>query len=145
MVKQVCVDASIVLMLLVPEKLSPKARAIWRLWFAEEFEIVAPPLFFAEVTSVLREHVFFERALPEDAERAFGAFMRLPIKQMDMPDLQPQAWAAAGKYGRPRAYDAQYLAVATMLRCELWTGDKRLVNVVKEPWLKWVGDYAAPT
>ena len=141
MVIQICVDASVILMLLVPERLSPKARSLWGWWFDQGIEIVAPPLFFAEVTSVLRRSVFFDGVPAEDADRAFEAFMRLPVKEMDPPDLQRQAWALAKHYDQRRAYDAQYLAVATTLGCEVWTGDRRLVNAINEPWVRWIGDY----
>ncbi|MDP2659541.1 MAG: type II toxin-antitoxin system VapC family toxin [Dehalococcoidia bacterium] len=103
--------------------------------------MVAPPLLFSELTSVLRRSVFFDRVPPEEADRPFDAFMRLPVKEMEPPDLQPQAWALAKRYDQHRAYDAQYLSVATRLGCELWTGDRKLVNAVNEPWVNWVGDY----
>jgi predicted nucleic acid-binding protein len=49
----------------------------------------------------------------------------------------------AKKFDRPAAYDSHYLALAEMLGCELWTGDRRLYNAVKDelPWVKWLGDY----
>ncbi len=34
----------------------------------------------------------------------------------------------------------QYLAVAATLGCDLWTGDRRLVNAVNAPWVRWVGE-----
>ncbi len=139
--RPICVDASVIVMLLVPEKLSLKARSLCRSSLERGQEMVAPPLLFAEVTSVLRRSVFSEGVPPEDADRAFGAFMRLEIKQVEPPDLQPQAWALAKQYDQRRAYDAQYLAVATTLGCDLWTGDRKLVNAINEPWVKWVGDY----
>lgn len=105
-------------------------------------ELVAPALFFAEVTSVLRESVYFGRLQAEDGEDAFAAFLRLGIRSVDPVGLQARAWGLAKQHNRPRAYDAQYLAVATTLGCELWTGDRRLANAVRSPWLTWVGDYA---
>ena len=141
MAGRVCVDASLVLMLLLPHELAPQAEAVWRSWLLEDIEIVTSPLFFAEVTSVLRESVYFGRVLPEEGEAAFSAFMGLGVRGVDPADLQPRAWHLAKEHNRPRAYDAQYLAVATSLGCDLWTGDRRLVNAVPVPWLRWVGDY----
>ena len=140
MPEQVCADASLVLMLLLPHDLTPQVEDLWRGWIEADVEIVAPPMFFAEVASVLRESVYFGRILAEEGEDAFSAFMSLGVRAMDAPDLQPRAWTMAKQHNRPRAYDAQYLAVAATLGCELWTGDRRLVNAVDVPWLKWVGD-----
>jgi predicted nucleic acid-binding protein len=128
-------------MLLLPHELTPQVEAMWRSWIREGTEIVTAPLFFAEVTSVLRESVYFGRILPEEGESAFSTFLRLGVRSMDTADLQPRAWALAKEHNRPRAYDTQYLAVAATAGCELWTGDRRLVNAVPVPWLRWVGYY----
>lgn len=141
MVTQVCVDSSLAIMLVVPEELSSVATPLWESWLKRGLKPVAPPLFFAEVTSVLRENIFFDRVPPEEAERAFDAFRRLRVMQVDPEDLQPRAWALAKTYNQHRAYDAQYLAVASALGCDLWTADRRLVHAVNEPWVRWVGDY----
>lgn len=141
MAGQVCVDASLPLMLLLPHWLSPRAEALWRLWLQEGREIVTAPLFFAEVTSVLRESVYFGRVLPEEGETAFDTFLQLGAKGVDPADLQRRAWEMAKQHNRPQAYDAQYLAVAASLGCELWTGDRQLVNAVPVPWLRWVGAF----
>ena len=141
MVQRVCVDASLALMLLLPHELTEQTETLWRQWFEDGIELVTPALFFAEVTSVLRESVYFGRILPDEGESAFNVFLNLGIRSIDATELQPRAWELAQKYNRPRAYDSQYLAVASSLGCELWTGDRRLVNAVPVPWLKWVGEY----
>lgn len=102
---------------------------------------VTAPLFFAEVTSVLRESMHFGRILPEEGEDVFQAFEALGIRSVDPPDLQRRAWKLAKEHKRPRAYDAQYLAVAESMGCDLWTADRRLLNAVPIPWLRWLGDY----
>jgi predicted nucleic acid-binding protein len=40
-------------------------------------------------------------------------------------------------------YDATYLALAELRRCEFWTADERLLNRVKGTlsFVKWLGDY----
>lgn len=138
---RVCIDASIALMLLLPDSLRYKAKALWDSWDADKIEIIAPPLFFVEVTSVLRENVYFGRILPEEGERALSSYQDLCVKTLELHDLQSQSWSMAKRFNRPKAYDAQYLAVASILECELWPGDIRLVNAVHQPWVKWVGDY----
>ncbi|MBI4288240.1 MAG: type II toxin-antitoxin system VapC family toxin [Chloroflexi bacterium] len=138
---QVCVDASLALSLLLPEDLSDRAEAAWDSWVDAEIDIVTAPLFFAEVTSVLREKVHFGRISADEGQNAFDTFLDLAVRGTDPPELQRVAWRLAREYNRPRAYDAQYLAVASVLGCELWTADRRLVNAVSAPWVRWVGDY----
>lgn len=140
MPRQVCVDASLVLMLLLPHDLTPQVDALWRAWVKRGIDRVTAPLFFAEVTSVLRERVYHSQIGAEEGDAAFAAFMKLNVKSVSPAALQPQAWSMAKQYNRPRAYAAQYLAVAAAAGCELWTGDQRLVNAVNAPWVRWVGD-----
>lgn len=141
MAGQVCVDASLILALLLPhDDLTTKVEALWERWAAADVEFVAPPLLFAEVTSVLRAAVFFGRIPAERGEEAFAAFMSMGLRQVDPPDLQPRAWALAKAHHRPKAYDAQYLAIADTMGCELWTGDRRFVHAVRLPTLRWVGE-----
>lgn len=139
MAGQVCVDASLALMLLLPHDLTPQVDILWRAWVRRRIERVTAPLFFAEVSSVLRERVFHSHIRPEEGDAAFMAFLRLNVQSVAPADLQQRAWSMAKKYDRPRTYDAQYLAVAAAVGCELWTGDQRLVNAVKASWVRWVG------
>lgn len=138
---QVCADASLALKLISRDELTPQVEGLWRFWQRTGVDVVTPPLFFAEVTSVIRASVYFKRILPEFGEQAFSAFLSLEVREENPPDLQSVAWQLARKYNRPRTYDAQYLAVASILGCELWTADHRLVNAVSAPWVRWVGGY----
>ena len=72
----------------------------------------------------------------------FEAFQAQGVKLLYPEGLHRVAWELAIKFDRPAAYDSHYLALAEMLSCELWTGDRRLYNVVKDelPWVKWLGD-----
>lgn len=141
MANQVCVDASLALMLMLPEEMTLRAKDLWGSWEADGREVVTAPLFFAEVTSVIREHVYFRRISPTEGEEAFQIFLSLPVRSVAPANLQPRAWELAKAHNLRRAYDAQYLAVAAILGCELWTADQRLVNAVRLPWLRWVGEH----
>jgi predicted nucleic acid-binding protein len=101
-------------------------------------------MFYAEVTSVLRKHVFFRKILPEEGEEALSICLDIPVRTVDGPEVYRTAWALAKKFNLPRTYDMQYLAVAELENCELWTSDKSLVNSLKgkNRRIKWVGDYS---
>lgn len=141
---RVCVDASVALMLLLRSEMEEKAEALWKGWIADGVTMVAPPLFSAEVTSVLREREYRGDLKPGEASEALDIALQLPVVVWE-PDgeLQRRAYEMAAKYNRPKAYDAQYLAVADLLGCEVWTADRRLVRGVNQPWVRWVGDYEA--
>ena len=134
-----CVDASLVLMLLLPDEHSNEVDALFAGWALQGVRLVGPPLLYVEVPSVIRAAVFFERISPEEGERAFETFCALDIEVSASGDLHLLAWDLAKEFRRPRLYDSTYLAVARSEGCDLWTGDLRLANAVDRSWVKWVG------
>ena len=64
-------DASVVLSILLQDQLFDEASNLWRGWLEQGIELVSAPLFYAEVTSVLRDRIYFDRLRPEDGEEAF--------------------------------------------------------------------------
>ena len=135
----VCVDASLILMMMLPDELSENAENQWALWRHEHFTILGPPLLYAEVSSVLRGAVYFGRISSEEGDSAFESFCDMNIAVTGRRDLHIRAWSFAKDYNRPRVYDSFYLAAARAEECELWTGDRRLSNAVNLPWVVWVG------
>ncbi len=141
---RVCVDASLALAWLFVDIHSEQADGLWRQWRDEAMELVAPPLFHAEVSSSLRKSVYFKRILPEEGERLFAVYSEIPVRIVEGQEMYLLAWQLARQFDLPVCYDMQYLAVAEMEDCELWTLDRRLVNAVhgKNKRIRWVGDYA---
>lgn len=139
----VCVDASVPLAFLLNDDEWAGAERRWSDWLRRKEDIVSPPLFQPEVTSAIRRRVFLG-ALPADAgESALNLSLGWPVRLWPgSPTLQLRAYEFAARFNRPRAYDAQYLAVADMLGCELWTADRRLFNAVHHhlPWVHWIGE-----
>lgn len=137
----VCVDASLVVKLVVEEVYSSEARALWRGWQNEGREIVAPSLLRFEVTSVLRKHVVRGLRTAAESRQALELALAFEIQYMEPANFHLRAFELADRLGRPAAYDAHYLAVAEYLMCDFWTADERLVNTVQSvlPWVKWVG------
>ena len=137
--RSVCVDASLVLMLVFPTEHSAAAESLFSSWSKESVPLLCPHLLYAEVASVVRGAVYFDRITLEEGERAIQIFRSLGITPSAIPDLDVLAWELAKEFRRPRVYDSMYLAVAQGEGCELWTGDLRLTNAVNAPWVKWVG------
>lgn len=137
---RVCVDASLVLHLLLPDERDPNVDSLWTSWAANSVQIVGPALLYAEVTSVIRLRVSTGRLTPDEGDAAFAAFNALGISRIDRDDLHILAWELAKRYQLRRAYDVMYLALAELEDLELWTGDERLVNALggREPRVRWV-------
>ena len=140
---RVCIDASLALIWLLPAERNKIADALRQKWDEDGVEIISAPLFHAEVTSVLREQVYFEKLLPQEGEEAFSTYLEMGVRSIDSPEIQRKAWELARRFNLPRTYDMQYLAVAELNDCELWTNDKRLVNSLqgRVSRIKWIGDY----
>ncbi|MBI2832293.1 MAG: type II toxin-antitoxin system VapC family toxin [Chloroflexi bacterium] len=139
----VCVDSSVALAWLLITQQNDKADALRKEWRESGVQLLGPPLFRAEVESVLRQNVFFKKILPEDGEEAFSIFLAIPIKIIDTPAMYRKAWELAKKFNLPVCYDTQYLAVAELEDCEFWTADRRFFNSLggKGGRVKWVGEY----
>lgn len=137
---RVCVDASLVLHLVLPDERDAGTEALWQAWAVAGVEVIGPALLYAEVTSVIRLRVMTGRLTANEGDEAFASFNALGIARVDRDDLHLRAWALAKQYQTRRAYDMTYLALAQLEDLELWTGDERLVNTIgrHDPRLHWV-------
>ena len=52
--------------------------------------------------------------------------MKAPIRRRRPPRLHREAWKVADELGWAKTYDAEYVALARILRCPLLTIDARL-------------------
>lgn len=144
MPSSVCVDAGILVKVLIQEPDSDRARALWQMWDDNGVERVAPTLFMYEVVSVFRNQVWRGILTPDEGNAALALIESAPVTLLDPPGLSRRAWELAQRFNRPTAYDSYYLALAEMQSCEFWTGDERLFNAVRSqlPWVRWLGSLA---
>ncbi|MBU0567033.1 type II toxin-antitoxin system VapC family toxin [bacterium] len=140
--KKICVDASLVLKLVIRESDSGVALRLWTEWIGQGMEITAPFLLAFETTSVIRNRVYRQDLTLEEGESAFEIIHSLDITFLNPDSLYKTAWELAKQFNRPAAYDSHYLALARILDCPLWTADKRLYNTVNNEltWVKWLGN-----
>ena len=137
---RVCVDANVVIARLLPDERTARLEALWTQWQREDNTPFGPPLLYAEVPSVLRQAVHFGRISTAEGDRSFQDFNDLAFDISRRADLHNMAWAIAKTYNQSRIYDAMYMAAAQAEGCDLWTLDRRLVNAVNLPWVRWAGD-----
>lgn len=90
--------------------------------------LVAPPLLWSEVPSVLHELAFRGEISSTLGDRALRRFLNaeVPITEQRPEGLSIRAWRLASDLGRAKTYDAEYLALAGLLGCRLVTLDMRL-------------------
>jgi indolepyruvate ferredoxin oxidoreductase alpha subunit len=89
-------------------------------------ELIAPALLWSEATSALHELGFrgaIERTVASDAIERLAS---LGIERRDEPRLHVEASRLARLLGWPKTYDAEYVALASILGARLLTRDARL-------------------
>lgn len=60
------------------------------------------------------------------ASTAFAALLAAPIARRSPPRLRREAWRVADELGWAKTYDAEFVALARILGCPLFTVDDRL-------------------
>lgn len=137
----VVVDASLVAMWVLEEQFSEPATDRSEQWRRDGVRMVAPCFMLAEVTNAIHQRVRRRELTTNDAavalERVLGAGVELEEDEL----LHLAAARLAVQLGRGSTYDAHYLALAERHGCEVWTGDRRLYNGVRDrfPLVRWIG------
>lgn len=132
MTSQVCVDASVVLKLLLDEPESQTVNALWAEWLAGGVDVYAPYHLAFEVVSVIRNHVFRGNISAETGRLALEAFLAQDVQMIPPEPLYQRAWDLVEQLDRPTVYDTFCVAAAELAGCDLWTYDKTLYHVARE-------------
>lgn len=88
--------------------------------------LVAPPFMWSEARSSLHEAVWRGELPASDGQEFLGRLEAAPVEPRSDPRLGSEAWRIADELGFTRTYDAEYLALASLLGCRLVTLDGRL-------------------
>lgn len=134
---KVVVDASIALRWVLRDEKEAHVDAVLENWAATLTEMLAPPLFPAEITNALYLAVRRDRLNLEEADLALRTIMLLGVKVAEPSGLYCRSLELAANYSMTNAYDAQYVALAEVEDCELWTADERLAASMR-PLPSWV-------
>jgi len=89
-------------------------------------ELVAPPLLWSESRSALHEAMWRREISRTQGERSLRALETAPVRVRTHRALGRRAWEVASELGWAKTYDAEYVALAQILACQLVTLDGRL-------------------
>src|SRR5438093_1289492 len=131
---QASLDASIMLRRLLRDEPQEQVRALWDEWTRTRTELLAPPLFPAEVLSGLWQAVKRNRVTREEAGSLLREFLNLEIRLASSERLLPRVWELLQQYPTVRTYDLHYLALASLMQSPLWTADRRFFDLVHADW-----------
>lgn len=87
---------------------------------------VAPHLLRSESVSALHEMLRRGEVSPQLAALALDRIHRSTVRLLRPPSLHREAWRVAEELGWAKTYDAEYVALARLLRRPLLTLDGRL-------------------
>jgi len=139
---KVCVDASVIVPIVIFEEYTPIAQKLWSELVTREVEIIAPYLIDYEVVSAIYRKAFRGLITWDDAIDAVNLALGLGFSLIHFDGLPQRAFEIARELGRPTTYDAHYLAVAEHFDAIFWTADEKLYNVARDKfnWIKLLRD-----
>lgn len=133
------VDANLVLALMLPFPHSGLAADALRARIQARDRLYAPALLEYEVCSALRRAVTLGILPSNVASEALELLTTLRIKPITpASSLHGRALGWAARLGHSKSYDAQYMALAEELGCELLTADLRLTRSAQALGVDWV-------
>jgi predicted nucleic acid-binding protein len=137
------VDASVGILLFVPETYSPQAQIFFdRLTADVPDYFYVPDLFYAECANIFWKYVQRHGYSASVAKKEISALKTLRLRSVSSADLMEKALELALRWDIT-AYDACYLALSEKLRAPLVTADERLARRVKglNPRVEWIGNF----
>lgn len=142
MIREICIDASVLVKWNAPEELRDEALALARDCENLGYDYIAPEFVFAEATNGVLKHVRRGTMAVMEGLQAMSLIYSTPVEKFTRRDLYVDAWRIGMLYDRPAIYDCYYLALSEDRGCDLWTADSKFFNAVAgHPRVKHIRDY----
>lgn len=127
------------------EEVVSSAMALLHDFVEGRLELITPTIFTYEIVSAINIAINRKRIREEAGYRAIIYITSLGIELRGFNELIGPTFYMARQYGLS-PYDCAYMALAEKEKCDFFTGDKKLYNVVNNrlSWVKWIGDYLSP-
>lgn len=127
----ICLDASVVGMLISPDENSDEVLDRYEQARLKREVFIAPHLLPFEIASVLRKKQLRRLLSGPEVMGAMHFFQGLKIQLVDFDGLIQKCLSLAETFGKNlTVYDASYLAVAEKKQAVLWTADRGFYNTV---------------
>jgi len=135
---KVVVDASLALRWVLKDEKEVRADTLLSQWAMSLTRMLVPPLFLSEIANALYLSVRRSRLTLKEARLALVTIIQIGAEVSEPAGLYSRSLDLAAEYSLTNAYDAQYIALAEIEGCELWTADERLAAAVKPApsWLR---------
>jgi len=114
------------LTLVIDANVATPALLADRLGYLGDRDLVAPPLLWSEVSSALHRGLTQGKVSRDDVEAAMRRLEGKAVAMRNPRALRREAWRIADAFGWGRTYDAEFVALASLLRCRMVTLDGRL-------------------
>jgi len=141
---KIVVDTNLLVATVFPLAYSDHAKDHLLAWRKNRVTLFAPTLTEYEITNVVRRRVADRLLTTAEAIETLQSLFTIRVRYFTPTlDLHQRALVWAERIRQPKAYDAQYLALADYLQSEMWTADKRLVGGGRQAgidWIHWVGE-----
>lgn len=131
MTREICVDANLIVMWYTPEPGRDNAVALLDECFRLGIRFVAPDCIFSEAGSAIRRKVHRHALDADEGHVALSLVAQTQIDCVSVLSLLDAAWEIAARHNLATLYDAYYLAVAELCKCNFWTADQRFINSVR--------------
>jgi predicted nucleic acid-binding protein len=138
------VDASVAVKIFVPEVLSDEARKVFERFARENgAELIVPDFFFIECANVFWKWVQRSAYPSKDAQEHLRDLASLGLTVIPAQVIADEALRIALKH-KITAYDACYVATASLLKLPLITADEKLARQVAIGLgdVQWLGRHA---
>ena len=123
----VVLDTSIAVKWVIAEHDRPQALRLRHIWAEADEDIIAPPIFRAELANALYQLAKRRVLSQAEAQAAYG-MVEPAVAIREPAGLALRALTVADRFALPAVYDSFYLALSDLEACECWTADRRLVQ-----------------